>query len=340
MVKRLTLILGIAAATHGLHADITINATNVDLSGTYGQQLISKLDSTMDQLFYAVASLAGPGIANSAAFSSTIGIQRQNAELQKFQLEPSVALILPSKGQGDEKINALPLYAVNLVGGYRFSEKTALSARAFYLPEITVPVKDVKLSMQPYNFGLTLTQRIKPEGKEWYNPAILTPVDFAYMHGALTAKFDSSVEQFTIDPIGDGSTTATAKMSFSDEFKLKWDVYTFTTGFILEKPIFQVLSARIGLLSSMNLGNAQLQNTATGTMTVTSKSASGSQAFNYGDTASITVRNSAAFKPLLVSNQIVLGTGLALGAAAANVNFMYNLQFNAVAINLQFGCWF
>lgn len=323
-----------------LYSEITITSSTINLNGTYAQQLQDKLSSTLDQVFYGVASLAGPGIVNAAAFSSTIGIQRQSADLPKFQLEPSVGLILPRKGNGDERISALPMYALNLVGGYRFDEKTAIQARAFYLPEMSFPVKDVTLTLQPYNFGMTLTRRVKPQGNEWYNPAIITPLDVGYMHGSLGANFQSKTSSFTFDPAGDGSKTATASMNFSDEFKLKWDVYTFTTGLILVKPFFEVFSLRLGMLSSLNLGTSSLTNTATGTMSVSASTGSGSNEFKVGDTASIVVKNSASFKPLLVSNQITLGLGVALGAAALNVDLSQNLQLNSTAIVVQLGCWF
>jgi hypothetical protein len=323
-----------------IHAEITINQSTVNLNGALAQQLIGKLDSTLDQVFYGVASLAGPGIVNAAAFSSTIGIQRQSADLPKFQLEPSVGLILPGKNQGDERLSALPMYAVNLVGGYRFDEKTAIQARGFFLPETSITVKETTLTVQPYNFGLTLTRRVKAEGSEWYNPAIITPLDFGYMHGSLAANFKSSTKSFNFDPAGDGTKTASATMDFTDDFKLKWDVYTVTTGLILVKPFLYVFSLRAGLLSTLNMGTSSLTNTATGTMSVSASTGSGANEFKAGDTASIVVRNSANFKPLLVSNQITLGLGIALGAAALNFDLSQNLQMNATALIVHLGCWF
>lgn len=340
MVKLRRYILLAVVLLNPLYAEITINSSTVNLNGTLAQQLIGKLDSTLDQVFYGIASLAGPGIVNAAAFSSTIGIQRQSAELPKFQLEPSVGLILPGKNQGDERLSALPMYALNLVGGYRFDEKNAIQVRAFYLPEIFIPIKETTLTVQPYNFGLTLTRRVKPQGSEWYNPAIITPLDFGYMHGSLGASFKSSTKSFNFDPAGDGSKTASATMDFKDDFRLRWDVYTVTTGLILVKPFLYVFSVRAGLLSTLNLGTSSLTNTATGTMSVQASTGSGANEFKVGDTASIVVRNSANFRPILVSNQITLGLGIALGPAALNLDISQNLQMNATALIVHLGCWF
>lgn len=340
MVKYKIAILFWLGFMTNIRAEIIINQSTVNLNGTFAQQLIGKLDTTLDQVFYGIASLAGPGIVNAAAFSSTIGIQRQSAELPKFQLEPSIGLILPGKNPGDERLNALPMYAVNLVGGYRFDEKTAMQARGFFLPEISVPVKETTLTVQPYNFGLTLTRRVKAEGSEWYNPAIITPLDFGYMHGSLAASFKSNTKSFNFDPAGDGTKTASATMEFTDDFRLRWNVYTVTTGLILVKPFLSVFSVRAGLLSTLNMGTSSLTNTATGTMSVSASTGSGANEFKVGDTASIVVRNSASFKPLLVSNQITLGLGIALGAAALNFDLSQNLQMNATAMIVHFGCWF
>ena len=71
MVKlRLLLIL---LTLRPVIADITITSTTVNLSAA-NAQLVGKLDNTLNDLFYSIASLAGPVIINAAAFSSTIGI--------------------------------------------------------------------------------------------------------------------------------------------------------------------------------------------------------------------------------------------------------------------------
>lgn len=341
MVKRSALFL-CAALFSQLAAEILITSTTVNLNGALSQQLQTKLGSTIDQVFYSVASLAGPGIVNAAAFSSTIGIQRQGQELPRFQLEPSLALILPQKdNKGDEKLNALPLYAVNIVGGYRLNEQTAIQARAFYLPEIKLPVKSANLSVQPFNFGVTLTRQIRKAGEAWYSPALITPLDFGYMHGSLSAAFSSKVDKFSFDPVGDGSKgSADASLTFDDQFRLKWDVYTFTTGIIAVRQFFGFLTGRIGFLSSLNLGYASLTNTATANMRVDASAATGSTEFKTGDTATIVANSTAGFKPVLVSNQVTAGAGISLGAATLNVDFSQNLQINATAIIVQLGCWF
>lgn len=342
MVKlnvRLALLLMLATP---LAAEITVTSSTVTSNGALSQQLFSKLGDTLDQVFYGVASLAGPGIVNSAAFSATQSVSRQHEELPRFQLEPSAALILPKKdSQGDEKLTAMPLYAVNLVVGFRLDEMTALQARAFYLPSISLPVKNSIVSVQPYNFGLTLTRQLKKPGSEWYNPALITPLDFGYMHGSLDASFRSNVSKFSFDPVGDGSKgTADASLSFDDQFRLKWDVYTFTSGIIVVRQFLGFLTARVGVLSSLNLGYASLSNTAVANMNVTASSGSGANEFKVGDTAQITIQNSASFKPVLVSNQIAMGVGLNLGPATLNLDITQNLQINATAIALQLGCWF
>lgn len=336
MVKKAA-IAALLAVTPHLHAEIVIQSSSVTVS----QQLQSRLGAAVDTAFYGATSLAGPGIVNAAAFASTIGIQRQNEELPRFQLEPSVAVILPSEKLGDDKLNSLPLYAVNLVGGFRLNEKTALQARAFYLPEIKIPIKKVEVGLQPASFGFTLTRIIKKAGSQWYNPAILTPLDFGYMHGTLTADFASEIKEFSFDPAGDGSKgTAKASLTFDDTFKLKWDVYTFTTGIIVVRKFLGFLTARVGVMSSLNIGLASLSNTARANMLVTASSGSTSNEFKTNDTASLIATNTASFKPVLVSNQITAGAGIALGPATLNVDISQNLQINATAIMVQLGCWF
>jgi hypothetical protein len=322
-----------------LSAEITITSSTVNLSGA-NAQLVSKLDGTLDELFYGIASLAGPGIVNAAAFSSTIGVQRQQAEVPRFQLEPSVGLIVPGKGKGDERLNSFPLYAVNVVGGFRLDDKTAVQLRAFYLPEMSFNAKATRLSLQPYNFGATLTRQMKAPGAEWYNPGIITPLDLAYMHGSLAASFSGVAKDVSFDPAGDGSQgTAKADFTYTDEFRLSWNVYSFTSGLIFVKPFLSVFTARLGVLASMHLGNSSLTNRANGTMLVTASAASGGNEFKVNDTATIEVRNSASFRPVLISNQLSLGLGINLGGATLNLDLAQNLQVNATAIVVQFGCW-
>ncbi|AFM12327.1 hypothetical protein [Turneriella parva] len=322
-----------------LGAEITITSSTVNLSGA-NAQLVSKLDSTLDELFYGIASLAGPGIVNAAAFSSTIGVQRQQAEVPRFQLEPSVGLIVPSKGKGDERLSSFPLYAVNVVGGFRIDEKTAMQLRAFYLPEMSFNVRATRLSIQPYNLGATLTRQVKAPGTEWYNPGIITPLDLAYMHGSLAAAFSGTAKDISFDPTGDGSQgTAKADFTYTDDFRLNWNVYSFTSGLIFVKPFLSVFTARLGVLASLHLGNSSLTNKANGTMLVTASAASGANEFKVNDTANIEVRNAANFRPVLISNQLSLGLGINLGGATLNLDLTQNLQVNATAIIVQFGCW-
>jgi hypothetical protein len=75
-------------------------------------------------------------------------------------------------------------------------------------------------------------------------------------------------------------------------------------------------------------------------MSVSASTGSGANEFKIGDTANVVVKNSATFRPILVSNQISLGLGVALGAAALNIDLSQNLQLNATAIIVQLGCWF
>jgi len=299
---------------------------------------MEKLGTTFDETFFAIASVAGPGIVNAAAFSSTVGVQRQSATLPKLQIEPSLGLILPRKGEGDERLG-MPLYAVNLVGGYRFDETNAIQARGFYLPEISFSIKSTPIAFQPISFGATYTRRIKPHGGEWYNPAIIAPLDVAYMHGSLSAAFAGSKTGIAFDPSGSGK-TATATINYSDNLNLKWDVFTFTTGLILAKPLFEIFTVRAGILTSLNFGRATLANTAVLGMTVTSSNGSGTQEFKTGDTASLSLDATAKFNPLFVTNQITFGASISLGAATLNLDLAQNIQLNATAIILQLGCWF
>lgn len=337
MVKlRLLLIF---LAVRPVLAEITITSSTVNLSGA-NTQLISKLDSTLNDLFYGIASLAGPGIINAAAFSSTIGIQRQQENVPRFQLEPSAGIIVPGKAKGDERLGALPLYAVNIVGGFRLDERTAIQLRGFYLPETDFNVQSTRLSIQPYSFGATLTRQVKPAGNAWYNPAIISPLDLAYMHGTFAATFNGTARDVSFDPTGDGSLgTARADFTYTDNFRLQWNVYSFTSGLVLVKPFLSVFAARFGMLASLHLGNSSLMNTAIGTMLVTASTAAGGNEFKLNDTATIEVRNAASFRPVLVSNQINLGLGINLGGATLNLDLTRNLQFNATAIVVQLGCW-
>ncbi|MFZ5630525.1 MAG: hypothetical protein ACOY5B_15440 [Spirochaetota bacterium] len=338
MVKLRWLLL--VAALRPVLADITITSTTVNLSAA-NAQLVGKLDSSLNDLFYGIASLAGPGIINAAAFSSTIGIQRQQENVPRFQLEPSAGIIVPGKAKGDERLGALPLYALNIVGGFRLDERTAIQLRGFYLPEMDFTVRETKLSVQPYSLGATLTRQVKAAGNEWYNPAIITPLDLAYMHGTFAATFSGIAKDVGFDPTGDGSQgTARADFTYTNNFRLRWNVYSFTTGLVLVKPFFSVFTARLGLLASLHLGNSSLTNTANGNMLVTASTAAGGNEFKINDTATIEVRNAASFRPVLVSNQINLGLGLNLGGATLNLDLTQNLQFNATAIVLQLGCWF
>ncbi len=320
---------------------LTIQSSTVDLSGPLAQELITKLGTTLDQVFFGVASIAGPGIVNSAAFASTIGIQSQQAERPFFQLEPSVGLVLPSgEGQGDEQLQAMPMYAANLVGGFRLDEKTGIQVRGFYLPQMPLPVKGASISFQPINFGATLTREIKKPGKEWYSFAIVAPFDLAYMHGSLTADFTNATQSFRFDAAGDNSATATASVSFRDRFDLRWNVYSATTGLIFVKPFWGIFVGRLGWLSSLNLGSSTFTNTATGLLSVSASTGSGASQFKIGDTAQIILTNEATFRPVLVSNQIALGLGIRLGPATLNLDYSQNLQINAKAIIVQMGCWF
>lgn len=337
MVKlRLLLIL---LTLRPVIADITITSTTVNLSAA-NAQLVGKLDNTLNDLFYSIASLAGPGIINAAAFSSTIGIQRQQENMPRFQLEPSAGIIVPGKAKGDERLGALPLYAANIVGGFRLDEKTAIQLRGFYLPETEFNVRTTRLSIQPYSFGASLTRQVKAAGSEWYNPAIVTPLDLAYMHGTFAATFSGTAKDVSFDPAGDGSQgNARADVHYTNNFRLRWNVYSFTTGLILVKPFLSVFTARLGLLASLHLGNSTLTNTANGTMLVTASAATGGSEFKVNDTATIEVRNAASFRPVLVSNQVSLGLGINLAGATLNIDLTQNLQYNATAIVLQLGCW-
>lgn len=342
MVNFMKRLYPLLLLTTALNAEITISSGSVDLSSAQIQQAVSKLDSALDKVFFGVASLAGPGIVNAAAFSSTIGIQRQAADLPRFQLEPGIGLILPQKKNGDEKLTSMPLYALNIVGGFRLNEQTAIQARAFYLPEVSFNASGSAFSVQPFNFGLTLTRLVKKNGDAWYSPAIVTPLDFAYMHGRLNATFSKRLDNVEFDPDGDGveGTSARASFDFRDDFQLTWNVYSVTTGIILVKPFLYIFNARLGFLTSLHTGSANLTNTATGNFLVTGSAVTGTNVFELNDSASVTFRNSATFRPLLVSSQVNLGLGIALGAATLNLDITQNVQINATAINLQLGCWF
>jgi len=324
-----------------ISANLTITGTSISTGGALYNQLVSKLGTTIDQVFYAVASVPGPGIVNSAAYSSTLTVGRQQANLPRFQLEPAVGIILPAKqNSGDEKLNAMPLYSVNLVVGFRINEVTAIQARAFYLPSIALPVQGANISVQPYNFGLTFTRLVKKPGTAWYNPGIIAPLDFGYMHGAVSANFASKTKSFNFDPVGDGSASATGNVTFQDKFSLTWDVYTISTGLILVKPFWGIFTARTGFISTLNMGSTTLANTAEGTLTVSASTASGANAFKVGDSATLTDTTQANFRPVLVSNQATLGLGINLGPVALNLDVSHNVQINATAIMLQAGFWF
>ncbi len=342
MVNRPALVFLFSFGLMPLRAEISISSTSVDLSSAQIQQAVGKLDAALDKVFFGVASLAGPGIVNAAAFSSTIGIQRQSADLPSLQIEPSVGLILPQKQSGDERLTALPLYAVSLVGGFKLDDRNALQVRGFYLPEISLKQAGSSFSLQPFNLGLTLTRQVKKNGDAWYSPAIITPIDIAYMHGRLNASFSKRLDNVEFDPDGDGveGNSARASFDFRDDFQLTWDVYSFTTGLILVKPFLYIFNARLGFLSSLHTGVANLTNTATGNFLVTGSAVAGTNVFELNDTATVTFRNSAKFRPLLVSSQVTAGLGIQVGAATLNLDITQNIQVNATAITLQLGCWF
>ena len=342
MVRR-SLVVGIlCSAFFSLGAEISVTSASVDLSSVQIQQAIGKLDAGLDKVFFGVASLAGPGIVNAAAFSSTIGIQRQAAELPALQIEPSVGILVPQKQSGDEKLTSLPLYAVSLVGGFKLNDKNAIQVRAFYLPEISFKQSGTSFSVQPFNLGLTLTRQVKKNGEAWYSPAIITPIDIAYMHGRLNASFSKRLDNIEFDPDGDGieGNSARAAFDFKDDFQLTWDVYSFTTGLILVKPFLWIFNARLGFLSSLHTGVANLTNTATGNFLVTGSAVAGTNVFEVNDTALVTFKNTAKFRPLLVSSQVTAGLGIQIGAATLNLDITQNIQVNATAITLQLGCWF
>lgn len=338
-MKRIRIFYTLLMAITPTFAGISVNSASVDLTGVNSSQLISRLDQTIDEAFFAIASTAGPGIVNAAAFSSTMGIQRQSANLPKFQLEPLIGIIFPGAGKGDERLNALPIYAAALVGGYRFDENNAIQARGFYLPKFSFTVKDAQISFQPINFGVTFVKRVKSAGNEWYNAAIIMPLDAAYMHGSLAASFAGSKDNIAFDPSGTGK-SARATINYSDQMNLNWDVFTFSTGFILVKPFLEILTARVGVLSSLALGGANLNNAATAQLNVTASNGTGTQEFKAGDVASLTITGAAVFKPIPVTNQFTFGLGLALGPATVNLDLSQNIQLNATAIMLQLGCWF
>lgn len=342
MVRRGAIAIFFCSGFFPLRAEITISSGSVDLSSAQIQQAIGKLDAGLDKVFFGLASLAGPGIVNAAAFSSTIGIQRQAAELPALQIEPSVGILVPQKQSGDEKLTSLPLYAVSLVGGFKFDEKNAVQVRAFYLPEISFKESGTAFSVQPFNLGLTWTRRVKKNGEAWYSPAIITPIDIAYMHGRLNASFSKRLENVEFDPDGDGveGNSARASFDFRDDFQLTWDVYSFTTGLILVKPFLYIFNARLGFLSSLHTGVANLTNTATGNFLVTASAVTGNNVFEVNDTAVVTFKNTAKFRPLLVSSQATVGLGIQIGAATLNLDITQNIQVNATAITLQLGCWF
>ena len=342
MVRR-SLVVGIlCSAFFSLGAEISVTSASVDLSSVQIQQAIGKLDAGLDKVFFGVASLAGPGIVTAAAFASTIGIQRQAAELPALQIEPSVGILVPQKQSGDEKLTSLPLYAVSLVGGFKLNDKNAMQVRAFYLPEISFKQSGTSFSVQPFNLGLTLTRQVKKNGEAWYSPAIITPIDIAYMHGRLNASFSKRLDNIEFDPDGDGveGNSARAAFDFKDDFQLTWDVYSFTTGLILVKPFIWIFNARLGFLSSLHTGVANLTNTATGNFLVTGSAVAGTNVFEVNDTASVTFKNTAKFRPLLVSSQLTAGLGIQFGAATLNLDITQNIQINPTAITLQLGCWF
>lgn len=342
MVRRSLIALLFCGSFYALAAEITITSGSLDLSSAQIQQAIGKLDAGLDKVFFGVASLAGPGIVNAAAFSSTIGIQRQAAELPALQIEPSLGILVPQKQSGDEKLTSLPLYAVSLVGGFKLDEKNAIQMRAFYLPEVSFKQSGSSFSVQPFNLGLTLTRQVKKNGEAWYSPAIITPIDIAYMHGRLNAAFSKRLDNVEFDPDGDGAegNSARASFEFRDDFQLTWDVYSFTTGLILVKPFLWIFNARLGFLSSLHTGVANLTNTATGNFLVTGSAVAGTNVFELNDTASVTFKNTAKFRPLLVSSQVTAGLGIQIGAATLNLDITQNIQVNATAITLQLGCWF
>jgi len=342
MVKLLRILAIAHLLTASLRAELTVYDATFDTSAANVQRALNLLDRGLGIVFYGLASVAGQPIVNSAAFSSTIGVQRQEAWLPNFQLEPSAAWIQPDKIGAGQRLNSSILYSVNIVGGMKLSENLALQVRSFYMPEIEFNQSGDGYALQPFSFGASLTRQIKKNGEAWYSPAITTPLDIGYMHGTLTASFRDIIRNIEFDPDGDAAsgTTARGDFRFRDEFKLKWNVISLTTGLVISKPFLWIFTGRMGILTSLHTGRASLSNTVTGDFLVTSSTATASDTIRTSDTATLVLKDSASFRPILVSNQITAGLGLRLGPATVNLDLSRNLQINATAIMVQAGCWF
>ncbi len=342
MVKFFRTMTLLTLYTAGLGAEITVSDATFDTSAANVQRALTLLDRGLGALFYSLASVAGQPIVNSAAFSSTIGVQRQEAWLPTFQLEPSAAWIQPDRIPAGQRLNSSILYSANIVGGFKLNDNLALQIRAFYLPEITFSQSSNSYAVQPFSLGVALTRQVKKNGDAWYSPAITTPLDIGYMHGTLTASFRDIIRNIEFDPDGDAAsgTTARGDFRFRDELKLKWDVVSLTTGLIVSKPFLWIFTGRMGILTSIHTGIASLTNTVTGDFTVTSSTATASDTIRTNDTATLVLKDTATFKPILVSNQVTAGLGLRLGPVTLNLDASRNLQINATAFMVQAGCWF
>ncbi|MBX3723428.1 MAG: hypothetical protein KF713_16405 [Turneriella sp.] len=342
MVKPLRTLCMLTFFTAALGAELTVSDATFDTSAANIQKAISLLDRGLGTIFYGLASVAGQPIVNSAAFSSTIGIQRQEAWLPRFQLEPAAAWIQPDKVTSGQRLNSSILYSANIVGGFKLNDNFALQVRAFYLPEIAFNQSGDSFSLQPFSLGVSLTKQVKKNGDAWYSPAITTPLDIGYMHGTLTASFRDIVRNIEFVPDGGASAGATARgdFRFHDEFKLRWDVVSLTTGLIVSKPLLWIFTGRMGILTSIHTGIASLSNTVTGDFIVTSSTTTATDTIRTNDTATLVLKDSATFKPILVSNQITAGLGLRLGPVTLNLDISRNLQINATAFMVQAGCFF
>ncbi len=342
MVKLLRSTLILAALTSALSAEIEVYDATFDTSAVNVQKALNLLDRGLGIIFYSLASVAGQPIVNSAAFSTTIGNQRQSSALPNFQLEPAAAYIRPDRIGAGGRLNSSVLYAANIVAGFKLKENLGMQVRAIYVPELNFRQSGDAYSFQPFSLGLSLNRLVKKNGDAWYSPAIITPLDISYMHGSFNAAFRDIIRDIEFDPDGDASASTTARgdFRFRDEFRLKWDVVSFTTGLVISKPFLHIFTGRLGLLASLHTGAATVANTVTGDFVVTSSSSTGTDTIRTNDTATIVARQSATFRPLLVSNQITAGLGILLGPVSLNADISRNLQINATAFMVQAGCWF
>lgn len=342
MVKKICDLFLVLAFTSAVSADIEVYNATFDVNSVNVQRALNLLDRSLGIVFYSLASVAGQPIVNSAAYSTTIGNQRQGASIPNFQLESAAAWIQPGKIGGGERLNSSILYAANLVAGFKLSDNLGMQVRAVYVPELSFGQSADTYSLQPFSLGVSLNRLVKRNGEAWYSPTIITPLDVSYMHGRFAASFRDIIRDIEFDPDGDSSssTTARADFRFHDQFKLDWDVVSFTTGLIVSKPFLWIFTGRAGLLTSLHTGSATVANTVTGDFIVTSSTSAGSDTIRTNDTATIVSRQSATFRPLLVSNQITAGLGISLGPVSINADVSRNLQINATAFMLQAGCWF